>query len=105
MIFLLAVRQMRDHTIVMKNITKLIALILIFAPMQVTAASYDYQLYKNHENYGIVVFQKKIISKELQHYILLISSLEVESGRAVMRRRTKHRHEPLMMPLERQKQH
>ena len=95
---------MRHHTSIMKLITKLIVLTLLLVTMQVTAAySYDYQLYKNSENYGIVVFPQKYISKELKHHISSISFLEVESGKAVMRRGTKNENESLMMPLEVQK--
>ncbi len=106
MTFLLAVQQRKYHTTIMKIITGLIVLVLLFLPIQVTAAySYDYQLYKNSENYGIVVFPKKHISKELKHHISSISFLEVESGKAVMRRGTKNENESLMMPLEVQKKH
>ena len=106
MTFILAVRKMRYHTGMMKLITKLIVLALLFVPMQVSSAySYDYQLYKNHENYGIVVFPKKYISKELKKHISSISFLEVESGKSVMRRGTKNENESLMMPLEVQKKH
>jgi hypothetical protein len=99
-------RRMRYHIGIMKTLTKLIALILFLAPMQASAGSgYDYQLYKNHENYGIVVFPKKFISKELRDQIASISFLEVESGKAVMRRGTKNENETLMMPLEVQKKH
>ena len=97
---------MRYHTGMMKLITKLIVLALLFVPMQVSSAySYDYQLYKNHENYGIVVFPKKYISKELKKHISSISFLEVESGKSVMRRGTKNENESLLMPLEVQKKH
>jgi hypothetical protein len=97
---------MRYHIGIMRTLTTLIALILFLAPMQARAGSgYDYQLYKNHENYGIVVFPKKFISKELRDQIASISFLEVESGKAVMRRGTKNENETLMMPLEVQKKH
>ena len=106
MTFILAVRKMRYHKGMMKLNTKLIVLALLFVPMQVSSAySYDYQLYKNHENYGIVVFPKKYISKELKKHISSISFLEVESGKSVMRRGTKNENESLMMPLEVQKKH
>ncbi len=68
-------------------------------------SNYDYQLYKNHENYGIVVFPKKLIQKELIDYIASIAFSEVESGKAVMRRGSKNENETLMMPLEVQKKH
>ena len=90
----------------MKHFITLIVLTVFLAPLQARAGSgYDYQLYKNSENYGIVVFPKKYISPELKHHISSISFLEVESGKAVMRRGTKNENESLMMPLEVQKKH
>jgi hypothetical protein len=76
---------------------------LFFIPVQ--AWGYDYQLYKNHEDFGIVVFPKKHIHKELSDYITSISFKAVESGKAVMRRGSKNENETLMMPLEVQKKH
>ena len=90
------------HLNIMKYFTAaLIALFLI--PVQ--AWGYDYQLYKNHEDFGIVVFPKKHIYKELGDYIASISFSAVESGKAVMRRGSKNENETLMMPLEVQKKH
>jgi hypothetical protein len=90
----------------MKLFTALIALTLFLVPMQVQAgSSYEYQLYKNHENYGIVIFPKKFIQKDLSDYIASIAFSEVESGKAVMRRGSKNENETLMMPLEVQKKH
>lgn len=90
----------------MKLFAALITLILFLAPIQVRAGSnYEYQLYKNHENYGIVVFPKKFIQKELSDYIASISFSEVASGKAVMRRGSKNENETLMMPFEVQKKH
>jgi len=81
-------------------------LALFLAPMQTWAgSSYDYQLYKSDENYGIVVFPKKFISKRLHDYITTISFRVVESGKAVMRRGSKNENETLMMPLAVQKKH
>jgi hypothetical protein len=77
---------------------------LLFAPMQAWAG-YDYQLYKNDESYGIVVFPKESISKRLHDYISTISFRAVESGKAVMRRGSKNENETLMMPLAVQKKH
>ena len=106
MFFLLAVQQKKYHTIIMRTLNTLIALILFLVPMQATAgSSYDYQLYKNQENYGIVIFPKKFISKELRDHISSISFLKVESGKAVMRRGTKNQNESLMMPIDVQKKH
>ena len=90
----------------MKILANFIALILFLVPMNALAGSnYEYQLYKNHENYGIVIFPKKFIQKELSDYIASIAFSEVESGKAVMRRGSKNENETLMMPLEVQKKH
>ena len=90
----------------MKLLVALIALTLFLFPINARAGSnYEYQLYKNHENYGIVVFPKKLIQNELSDYIASIAFSEVESGKAVMRRGSKNENETLMMPLEVQKKH
>jgi len=90
----------------MKLLVALIALTLFLLPIKAQAGSnYEYQLYKNHENYGIVVFPKKFIQKELSDYIASIAFSEVESGKAVMRRGSKNENESLMMPLEVQKKY
>ena len=89
---------------IMKLLVVLIALTLFLLPIKAQAGSnYDYQLYKNHEKYGIVVFPKKFIQKELRDYIASIAFSEVESGKAVMRRGSKNENESLMMPLKVQK--
>lgn len=91
---------------IMKHFITLIVLTVFLAPLQARAGSgYDYQLYKNSENYGIVVFPKKYIFKSLGDYIASISFDAVESGKAVMRRGSKNENETLMMPLEVQKKH
>jgi hypothetical protein len=90
----------------MRFIAIFIVLTLFLFPMKARAGSnYEYQLYKNHENYGIVVFPKKFIQKELSDYITSIAFSDVESGKAVMRRGSKNENETLMMPLEVQKKH
>ena len=48
-------------------------------------AEYDYQLYKNYENFGILIFPKDQIFGELDEFIRQIRFDLVESGRAVMR--------------------
>ena len=90
----------------MRFIATFIVLTLFLFPMKARAGSnYEYKLYKNHENYGIVVFPKKFIQKELSDYITSIAFSDVESGKAVMRRGSKNENETLMMPLEVQKKH
>ena len=66
---------------------------------------YKYQLYKNHENYGIVVFPKKHMFKELENYLFSIPFEYADSGKAVMRHGTKNEQATYMMPLEVQKRH
>ena len=98
---------MEYHPSIMKHlILALVALMLCVAPIQAQVRSgYDYQLYKNNENFGIVVFPKKYIFKTLGDYFASISFNAVKSGKAVMRRGSKNENATLMMPLEVQKQH
>ena len=97
---------MKYHLNTMKLFTALIVLSLFMFPgLSQARSGYDYQLYKNHENYGIVIFPKKSIHKDLSDYIASLSFVEVQSGRAVMRRGTKNENETLMMPIEVQKKY
>ena len=66
---------------------------------------YDYQLYKNPEKFGIVVFPKDFIFSELDGYITSLSFEPAESGTAVMRYGSKNENSTYMMPLEIQKKH
>lgn len=66
-------------------------------------AGYEYKLYKNSENYGIVVFPKKFMFEELENYLLSIPFEFAESGEAVMRHGTKNENATYMMPMEVQK--
>ena len=66
---------------------------------------YDYQLYKNPENFGIVVFPKDFMFSELDGYIASLSFEPAESGRAVMRFGPKNENSTYMMPLEVQKKY
>jgi hypothetical protein len=47
------------------------------------AANYQYQLFKNQENFGIVVFPRENMFDGLSQYIQSIDFKEVESGDAV----------------------
>ena len=73
--------------------------------LALAADDYDYQLYKNHEKYGIVVFPKENIFKDLDGYLKSISFEIAESGKAVMRHGSKKENATYMMPLEVQKKH
>ena len=66
---------------------------------------YDYQLYKNHEKFGIVVFPKENIFKDLDNYLKSIAFEVADSGKAVMRHGLKEANATYMMPLEVQKKH
>ncbi|MEK9629880.1 MAG: hypothetical protein VW455_12785 [Nitrospinota bacterium] len=68
-------------------------------------SGYEFQLYKNHENYGIVVFPKKLMFEELENYLVSIPFELAGSGKAVMRHGTKNENATYMMPLEVQKRH
>ena len=87
----------------------LFAILLLFiSGLPVTAfadSGYEYQLYKNHENYGIVVFPKKLMFEELENYLLSIPFELADSGEAVMRHGTKNENATYMMPQEVQKKH
>lgn len=84
----------------------LLLLLLTLCPGIIYAApGYDYQLYKNSESFGIVVFPRDQIFPELDRYIQSLVFEPVESGKAVMRFGTKGENETYMMPLEVQKKH
>ena len=86
----------------------LAAIIFAVASLTLTAPgawAYDYQLYKNAEKFGIVVFPKAYLSSELDGYIHSIAFEPAESGKAVMRYGTKGENETLMMPEEVQARH
>lgn len=86
-------------------ITALIYVLMVFPCSASAESDYEYQLYKNHENYGIVVFPKNLMFKDLENYLLSIPFESVESGKAVMRHGTKKENATYMMPLEVQKRH
>ncbi len=90
----------------MRPVLAILIFILTWAPFTAQAASnYEYQLYKNHENFGIVVFPKALIFKGLEDYIASIPFESVESGKAVMRKGSKDENATYMMPRDVQKKH
>lgn len=90
----------------MRLLYAILICILLGLPSAALAASdYDYQLYKNHENFGIVVFPKENIFKDLDNYLKSIPFEVAESGKAVMRQGSKEENATYMMPLEVQKKH
>ena len=66
---------------------------------------YNYQLYKNFENFGILVFPEDRIFPGLGEYIQEIGFNPVESGQAVMRFGLKNENQTLMMPESVQNKH
>ena len=87
----------------MKKLPFILALLFWFCATP--GFGYEYQLYKNGENFGIVVFPKAQVFAELDQYIQSQSLEPVESGVAVMRSGSKGENETFMMPLEVQKKH
>jgi hypothetical protein len=87
----------------------LIAILFVFLssfPLPALAASgYEYKLFKNSENYGIVVFPKKLMFENLESYLLSIPFELAESGKAVMRHGSKNENATYMMPMEVQRRH
>ena len=87
----------------------LIAILFVFLssfPFPAFAASgYEYKLFKNSENYGIVVFPKKLMFENLESYLLSLPFELAESGKAVMRHGSKNENATYMMPMEVQRRH
>ena len=65
----------------------------------------EYKLYKNPENYGIVVVPGHPPTPSLDSFIDTMGFEHVESGKAVVRSGTKGDDETEMMPLEVQEKH
>jgi len=90
----------------MKSVFVILIFIVIGSASPIPAnSSYDYQLYKNHENYGIVVFPKSSIFNELEDYLKYLSFDKKDSGKAVMRYGSKNENSTFMMPLNVQNKH
>jgi hypothetical protein len=90
----------------MKKIPTFLVILFWLGVFPATAYSgYEYQLYKNSEDFGIVVFPKAKISAELEGFFKSIIFEKVDSGKAVMRYGSKGENETFMMPLEIQKKH
>ena len=90
----------------MRPLIAILFCFLLGLPSTVLAGSdYDYQLYRNHENFGIVVFPKENISNDLDNYLKSIPFEVAESGKAVMRHGSKDENATYMMPLAVQKKH
>ncbi|MGY8762990.1 MAG: hypothetical protein ACKVLF_07305 [Nitrospinaceae bacterium] len=92
-----------------KKITTTVLVIFFLLPNITRAASiktgYDYQLYKNFENLGILIFPKDRIAKDLDQYVQQKGFNPVESGQAVMRFGLKNENQTFMMPKSVQEKH
>ena len=95
------------------RITKILTILffsVVFAPTGAgnaapTNSGYNYQLYKNYENFGILVFPKDQIFVELEEYIQEIGFNHVESGQAVMRFGPNNENQTYLMPESVQKKY
>ena len=85
-----------------KKIATTALAIFFLIPNITNAASietgYDYQLYKNFENLGILIFPKDRIIKDLDQYVQQKCFNPIESGKAVMRFGLKNENQTFMMP-------
>ena len=85
-----------------KKIATTALAIFFLIPNITNAASietgYDYQLYKNFENIGILIFPKDRIIKDLDQYVQQKGFNPIESGKAVMRFGLKNENQTFMMP-------
>ncbi|MDA0691798.1 MAG: hypothetical protein O3A78_05810 [Nitrospinae bacterium] len=90
----------------MKKIPYIIVLLFWLGVIPASAGSgHEYQLYKNNEDFGIVVFPKENIFVELEEFFKSIVFEKLDSGKAVMRYGSKGENETFMMPLEIQKKY
>ena len=92
-----------------KKIATTALAIFFLIPNITNAASietgYDYQLYKNFENLGILIFPKDRIIKDLDQYVQQKGFNPIESGKAVMRFGLKNENQTFMMPKSVQEKH
>ena len=90
-----------------KNILFLafVGMYLIVSSPAFAAGETWYTLYKNRENFGILIFPSELISPELKTFLQSSNFKEVESGHAVMRSGSKNLNSTFMMPEEIQKKY
>ncbi len=85
-----------------KKFATTVLVIFFLIPNITKAASiktgYDYQLYKNFEDLGILIFPKDRIFKELDEHVQQKGFTPIESGQAVMRFGLKNENQTFMMP-------
>lgn len=94
----------------MRGIKKLIIalftiglLIVGFLRPDSAIAEYKYQLYQNHESFGILVFPAENIFAELDEFIQKSGFNSVESGHSIMRFGPNNENQTYMMPESVQK--
>ena len=95
------------------RITKILTILffsVVFAPTGAGNAApansgYNYQLYKNFENFGILIFPKDQIFTELDEYIQQAGFSPVESGETVMRFGPNNENQTYLMPESVQNKH
>lgn len=75
------------------------------SPSAVLASDYRYQLFKNPEKFGILVFPAESLFPDLEQYVLSLGFASAESGDAVMRFGTERENQTYMMPESTQKKH
>lgn len=92
---------------VLKHFLPIIMLwVLLISPHAAEATGETwYTLYKNRENFGILIFPREFIFPELKEFVLSQGFKNVESGIAVMRSGSKKLNSTMMMPEEVQKSH
>ena len=92
-----------------KILTIVFFAVVLFLPRMINAAptnsGYNYQLYKNYENFGILIFPKEQIFTELDEYIQEVGFNPAESGQAVMRFGPNNENQTYLMPESVQKKY
>ena len=89
---------------------KILALAIIGISLLVSCPAFGagetwYTLYKNRENFGILIFPSDLNSPELKEIVLGNGFKEVETGHAVMRSGSKNLNATFMMPESIQKKY
>lgn len=75
------------------------------APEARAESRFNYQLYIQPENFGLVIFPPELISPELESLVLELEFKKAEFGEAVMRSGTKKENFTYMMPEDVQKKY
>lgn len=97
--------QTQWYPVSMKKAISFMLMVFCLGGTSSFALAYDYQLYKNGENFGIVVFPRSNLFPGLEEFFRSIVFEPAQTGKAVMRSGTKGDNETYMMPLEVQKKY